>query len=74
MSKIKINPHRLDAEADEAFDLVKFYEENPTLAVKTDFIEHHTLAGIALRRWAVSMRRARKRAKRANEKAQTRSP
>ena len=64
MKTIKLSPAKLDAAADEYFDSVIYHENNPHLAATKDYLERSTLAGIALRRWAVSMRRARKRAKR----------
>jgi hypothetical protein len=64
MKTIKLTPAKLDAAADEYFDSVRYHESNPHLPVTTTYLERSTLAGLALRRWAVSMRRARKRAKR----------
>lgn len=59
---IRLSPKRLDDEADHAFRIVRMCKEKLDLrhSVTTDFINHHTLAGCALRRWAIQMRKARK--------------
>lgn len=64
MKSIKLSPKKLDSAADEYFASVQYHESNPHLPVTKDYLEKSTLAGLALRRWAVQMRRARRRAKR----------
>jgi hypothetical protein len=61
MKTIKLSPKKLDALADEYFASVKAQEENPTAFANAEVTrEKDTLAGLALRRWAVQMREGRR--------------
>jgi hypothetical protein len=60
---IRFTPKKLDRLADEQFAIANNIQSN-TVLERDPSAAAHTLAGIALRRWAVSLRAARTREKR----------